>query len=88
MAENITDVIPSNTSDNDISIAMEGLIISSDLEVNDKTSNKNKEKPLPDELASIIQMIISAIDNIRNIKCKPLILMQYIATFQILWPLM
>ena len=88
MAENITDVIPSNTSDNDISIAMEGLIISSDLEVNDKTRNKNKEKPLPDELASIIQMIISAIDNIRNIKCKPLILMQYIATFQILWPLM
>ena len=52
MAEKITDVVPSETSDNDISISMEGLIISSDLEGNDKTRNKDKEKPLPDEIAS------------------------------------
>ena len=70
MAEKITDVVPSETSDNDISIVMEGLIISSDLEGNDKTRNKNKEKPLPDELALFTSIIVSAIDNIRNIKCK------------------
>ena len=49
---------------------MEGLIITSDLEGNDKTRNKNKEKPLPDELASFTSIIVSAIDNIRDIKCK------------------
>ena len=43
MAKSITDVIPSNTSDNDITIAMEGLIISSNLEGNDETHNKSKE---------------------------------------------
>ena len=70
MAEKITDVVPSETSGNDISIAMEILMISSDLEGNDKTHNKNKEKPLPDELASFTSIIVSAIDNITNIKCK------------------
>ena len=59
MAETITDVIPSNTS---------GLINSSDLEGNDETRNKNKEKLLPDELPSFTPVIVSAIDNIRNIK--------------------
>ena len=34
-----------------------------------KTRNKNKEKPLSDELPSLLQFI-SAIDNIRNIKYK------------------
>ena len=62
MAENITD--------NDIGIAMERLNISSDLESNNKTRNKNKEKPLLDELALFTPVIISAIDNIRNIKYK------------------
>ena len=61
MAEKITDVVPSETSDNDISIAMEGLIISFDLENNDKTHNKNKEKPLQDELASFKLIIVSDI---------------------------
>ena len=69
MAEKITDVVPSETLDNDISIAMEVLIISSDLEGNDQT-RKSKEKPLPEELASSTLIIVSAIDNIRNIKCK------------------
>ena len=50
--EKRTNVIPSKTSDNDISISIEGLIMSSGLEGNDKNRNKNKEKPLPDELAS------------------------------------
>ena len=70
MVEKITEVVPSETSDNDISTAMEGLIISSDLEGNDKTRNKIKEKPLSDELASFTSIIVSAIDSIRNIKCK------------------
>ena len=70
MAENIIGAIPSNTSDNDISIAMEGLTVWSDLEGNDKTLNINKEKPLPNELSSFTPIIISAIDSIRNIKCK------------------
>ena len=70
MAEKITNVVPSETSDNDISNAMESLIISSDLEGNDKTRNKNEEKPLPDELASFTSIIVSAIDDIRNIKSK------------------
>ena len=61
MAEEITDVVPSEISDNDISIAMEGLIISFDLENNDKTHNKNKEKPLLDELASFKLIIVSDI---------------------------
>ena len=70
MAENITDAIASKASDNDIGIAMERLNISSDLESNNKTRNKNKEKPLLDELALFTPVIISAIDNIRNIKYK------------------
>ena len=51
---------------------MEGLIISSNQEGIDKTRNKNKEEPLPDELASFTPIIVSAIDIIRNIKCKRL----------------
>ena len=63
-AKNQTQVIPSETSDNDISIAMEGLIISSDLKDNDKTHNKSKEKPLTDKFASFTPIFVSAIDNI------------------------
>ena len=73
MAEEITDVPPSDTSDNEGRsnyLVMEGLIISSDLEGNGKTCNKNKEKPLSDKLSSFTPIIVSAIDNIRNIKCK------------------
>ena len=49
---------------------MEGLITSSDLEGNIKTSDKNKQKSLPGELALFTPIIISVIGNIRNIKCK------------------
>ena len=63
-AKNQTQVIPSETSDNDISIAIESLIISSDLKDNDKTHNKSKEKPLTDEFASFTPIFVSAIDNI------------------------
>ena len=63
-AKNQTQVIPSETSDNDISIAMESLIISSDLKDNDKTHNKSKEKPLTDKFASFTPIFVSAIDNI------------------------
>ena len=48
---------------------MEGVIISSDQEGIDKTRNYNKEETLPDELDSLTS-IVSAVDNIRNIKCK------------------
>ena len=58
MAEKLTDAVPSETSKNDINIAMEGLIISSDLESNDKIHNKNKEKPLPDEIASFTPLFL------------------------------
>ena len=44
MVGKITDVSLSKTSDNDRSIALEGLIISSDQEGNDKTHNKNNER--------------------------------------------
>ena len=47
MVGKITDVSLSKTSDNDRSIALEGLIISSDQEGNDKTHNKNNERLLP-----------------------------------------
>ena len=70
MVGEITDVLLSETSDNDRSIALEGLIISSDQEGNDKTHNMNNEKTLPDRLATFTLITVSAIDNIRNIKCK------------------
>ena len=88
MVENITDVVPSETSDNDTSITMEGLIISSDLESTDKTRNENKEKLLPGELALFAPFIVFAIVDIRNIKGEGPALMPYIGTFQKLWPLM
>ena len=49
---------------------MEGLMISSDQEGIDKTRNYNKKETLPDELDSLASIIVSAVDNIRNIKCK------------------
>ena len=67
MVGKITDVSLSETSDNDRSIALEGLIISSDQEGNDKTHNKNNERLY---LPLFTPIIVSAIDNIRNIKCK------------------
>ena len=70
MVRKITDALLSGTSDNDRSIVLEGLIISSDQESNDEIHNKNNEKTLPDGLASFTPTIVSAIDNIRNIKCK------------------
>ena len=49
---------------------MEDLIISSGMEDNNKTWNKNKEKPLPGKLASFTPIIVSVFDNTWNIKCK------------------
>ena len=70
MVGKITDALLSEISDNDRSIALEELIISSDQESNDEIHNKNNGKTLPDELASFTPTIVSAIDNIRIIKCK------------------
>ena len=70
MVRKITDALLSGTSDNDRSIVLEGLIIASDQESNDEIHNKNNEKTLPDGLASFTPTIVSAIDNIRIIKCK------------------
>ena len=70
MVGKITDVLLSQTSNNDRNIALEGLIISSNQKGNDKTHIKNNEKTLPDELASFTLIFVSAIDNTRNIKCK------------------
>ena len=63
-AKNQTKVVPSETSDNDISITMEGQMISSYLEDNNKTHSKNKEKPLTDKFASFTPIFLAAIDNI------------------------
>ena len=41
MVGKITDVVPSEISDNDISVAMKGVSICSNLEGNDKTHNQN-----------------------------------------------
>ena len=49
---------------------MERLIISSYLECNYETCNKNKGETLADKLASFAPVIICAIYNIRHIKCK------------------
>ena len=70
MVGKITDVLLTETSDNDRSMALEGLFISSDQEGNDKTHNENNEKTFPELLASFTPIIVSSIDNIRNIKCK------------------
>ena len=66
----MSDALLPETSDNDWSIAFEGLIISSDQEGNDNTHNKNNEKTLPDGLLSFTAIIVSSIDNIKNITCK------------------
>ena len=70
MVGKITDVKPSETSDNDRSIALEELIISANKECNDKTHNRTNEKTFPDGIASFTPVIVFAIDNNRNIKCK------------------
>ena len=70
MVESINDVISTNKLDNETTIAIEGLIISTGLEGNDKARNKNKEKPLPGKPASFTPFIISAIDKFNNVKCK------------------
>ena len=51
----------SETSVNDKSITLEWLIISFDQEGNDKSRNKNNEKPLSDKFASFTPIIVSAI---------------------------
>ena len=72
MVQKITNVVPSETLD--ISIRHKHRNgrsnYLSDLEHNDKTLNKNREKLLPDKLASFTSIIVSAIDKFRNIKCK------------------
>ena len=72
MVQKITNVVPSETSD--ISIRHKHRNgrsnYLSDLEHNAKTLNKNRQKLLPDKLASFTPIIVSAIDKFRNIKCK------------------
>ena len=68
MVGKISDILLSETSDNDRRIALEGLVISSDQEGNNKPHNKNNEKTLPDGLVLFTSIIVSAIDNIKNIK--------------------
>ena len=70
MTKKITDMVPLETFDNEINIAIEGRIISFDQEANNKTHCITKEKLLPNKHASILAIIASAIDNVRNIKCK------------------
>ena len=88
MAENITDVIPSNTSGNDISIGMEGLITSSGLEGNNKTVIRTKKSFCQTNLLYLHQLLFLLFIILGTSNVNTLILMQYIGTFQKLWPLM
>ena len=70
MAEKITDVVPSEISDNDKSIVMKSIIVSSDYEGNDKTRNRKAFARRTCFIYTNCFFIVSATDNIRNIKCK------------------
>ena len=83
MAERITDAVPSETSLNDIRIAVEGLIISSDLEGNDKRKAFARLTCFIYTKFLFLLLITIVTSNV-NFQ----ILMQYIGTLQKLWSLM
>ena len=87
--EQITDVLTSEASDNDISIAMEGLIISSDQEDNNKARAVKTKKSLSQtNLLELYLLLFLLLTILGTSNVNALILMQYIGTFQKLWPLM
>ena len=87
--EKITDVLTSEASDNDIGIAMEGLIISSDQEGNNKARAVKTKKSLSQmNLLELYLLLFLLLITLGTSNVNALILMQYIGTFQKLWPLM
>ena len=89
MVEKITDVLTSEASDNDIGIAMEGLIISSDQEGNNKARAVKTKKSLSQtNLLELYLLLFLLLITLGTSNVNALILMQYIGTFQKLWPLM
>ena len=88
MAEKITDIVPSETSDNDISIVSEGLIISSDLKVMIKLAIRTKKRLCQMNLLHLHQLLLLLLMTLGTSNVNALILMPYIGTFQKLWPLM
>ena len=87
--EKITDALTSEASDNDIGIAMEGLIISSDQEGNNKARAVKTKKSLSQtNLLELYLLLFLLLITLGTSNVNALILMQYIGTFQKLWPLM
>ena len=88
MVGKITDVSLSETSDNGRSIALEGLIISSDQEGNDKTHNKNNERLCQADFLHLHQLLFLLLIIIGTSNVNTVILTKHIGTFQELWSLL
>ena len=88
MVGKITDVSLSETSDNDRSIALEGLIISSDQEGNDKTHNKNNERLCQTDFLHLHQLLFLLLIILGTSNVNTVILTKYIGTFRELWSLL
>ena len=85
MVGKITDVLLSETSDNDRNIALEGLIISSDQEGNDKTHNKNNERLCQTDFLHLHLLLFLLLIILGTWNVNTVILTRYIVTFQELW---
>ena len=88
MVGKITDVSLSKTSDNDRSIALEGLIISSDQEGNDKTHNKSNERFCQPDLLHLHLLLFLLLIILGTSNVNTVILTKYIGTFRELWSLL
>ena len=88
MVGKITDVSLSETSDNDRSIALEGLIISSDQEGNDKTHNKSNERFCQPDLLHLHLLLFLLLIILRTSNVNTVIITKYIRMIQELWSLL
>ena len=88
MVGKITDVLLSGTSDNDRSIALEGLIISSDQEGNDKTHNKSNERFCQPDLLHLHLLLFLLLIILGTSNVNTVIITKYIRMFQELWSLL
>ena len=88
MVGKITDVLLSDTSDNDRNIALEGLIISSDQEGNDKTHNKSNERFCQPDLLHLHLLLFLLLIILGTSNVNTVIITKYIRMFQELWSLL
>ena len=82
MVGKITDVLLSGTSDNDRSIALEGLTISSDQEGNDKTHNKSNERFCQPDLLHLHLILFLLLIILGTSNGNTVIITKYIRMFQ------